>query len=77
VKITREQIAEGALNAACAFIQESLDIETGDLAAQFFCGENGETVERLFREYIDEELAFDWASSKCRNGLPIEECKCC
>ena len=68
-----EEIAEDALNEACLFMQESIGVETGDLAAQFFGGIHGETVKALFLEYLETELI----GTKCRNGLPIGECKCC
>jgi len=70
-----EQIAEDALNEACSFMQESIGIQTGDVAAQFFTGCHGDNVKRLFRQYLETEL--DWEGTKCRNGLPIGECKCC
>ena len=70
-----EEIAEDALNEACLFMQESIGVETGDLAAQFFNGIHGDTVKALFLEYLETEL--DWDNSKCRNGIPIGECKCC
>ena len=69
------EIAEDALNEACSFMQESIGVETGDLAAQFFAGVHGETIKTLFVKYLETEL--DWDDSKCRNGLPIGDCKCC
>jgi len=54
-----EEIAEDALNEACSFMQESIGVETGDLAAQFFAGIHGETVKALFLEYLETELDWD------------------
>ena len=51
------ELADEALNKACLHIQESLDIETGDLAGMFFSGNEGERIKNILHNYITEELA--------------------
>ena len=57
-QFTREQkeledLANEALDEACAYIQKKLGITTGDLASHFFS--DGVVVD-LFKKYIDEEV---------------------
>ena len=49
----QEEIANEALDEACAYIQRKLGIKTGDLASHFFS--DGVVVD-LFKKYIDEEV---------------------
>ena len=48
-----EDLANEALDEACAYIQRKLGITTGDLASHFFS--DGVVVD-LFKKYIDEEV---------------------
>ena len=57
-QFTREQkeledLANEALDEACAYIQRKLGITTGDFASHFFS--DGVVVD-LFKKYIDEEV---------------------
>ena len=57
-QFTREQkeledLANEALDEACAYIQRKLGITTGDLASHFFS--DGVVVD-IFKKYIDEEV---------------------
>jgi len=49
-------LALEALNVACRHIQDTIGVETGDLAGLFFSGENFETVDLVLRRYITLEL---------------------
>ena len=49
-------LAESALDIACAFIQEQLDVKTGDLAGLYFSGTPKEMIEQLFKSYIRAEI---------------------
>ena len=53
-----QQLAEDALNSACLSIQDSLRIESGDVAGIFFSGDKGEAVINLMKEYIRMEILF-------------------
>ena len=48
-----EDLANEALDEACAYIQRKLGITTGDLASHFF---SDGVVVYLFKKYIDEEV---------------------
>jgi hypothetical protein len=49
-------LAGSALNVACAFIQEQLNVQTGDLAGLFFSGNRKEIIESIFEAYIRSEI---------------------
>lgn len=49
-----DALAERAVNAACAAIQERLGVKTGDLAATFL---SDGTIERELTRYVHAELA--------------------
>jgi hypothetical protein len=51
-------LAESALDIACAFIQEQMNIETGDLAGIFFSGDNQKIIESILKNYIRTEIQF-------------------
>jgi hypothetical protein len=51
-------LAESALDIACAFIQEQMNIETGDVAGIFFSGDNQKIIESILRNYIKTEIQF-------------------
>ena len=48
-----EDLANEALDEACAYIQRKLGITTGDLASHFF---SDGVVVGIFKKYIDEEV---------------------
>ena len=48
-----EDLAQNALDEACAYIQRKLGVTTGDFASHFFS--DGVVVD-LFKKYIDEEV---------------------
>jgi hypothetical protein len=49
-------LAGSALDVACSFIQEQLNVETGDLAGLFFSGNRKEIIESIFEAYIRSEI---------------------
>jgi hypothetical protein len=49
-------LASSALDVACAFIQEQMNIPSGDLAGIFFTGRPQELIETLFKSYIRAEI---------------------
>jgi hypothetical protein len=49
-------LAGSALDVACAFIQEQLNVQTGDLAGLFFSGNRKEIIESIFEAYIRSEI---------------------
>ena len=49
-------LAESALDVACYFIQEQLNVQTGDLAGLFFSGNRKEIIESIFEAYIRSEI---------------------
>jgi hypothetical protein len=49
-------LAGSTLDIACAFIQEQLNVETGDLAGLFFSGNRKEIIESIFEAYIRSEI---------------------
>ena len=51
-------LASSALDVACAFIQEQMNIPSGDLAGIFFTGRPQELIETLFKSYIRAEINF-------------------
>lgn len=53
--VSDADIAEGMLNAAIAFAHELLGIESGDVAGQFFSGNDGELVLDVFSRFIRAE----------------------
>jgi hypothetical protein len=50
-----EAYAEAALDHAVAYLQQQLEIKTGDFAGAFFCGENGDKIKAIFKDYINAE----------------------
>jgi hypothetical protein len=53
-----EALAGNALSQACAYIQDHLNVKTGDLAGLFFTGEPQDIVESIFQDYIRREIEF-------------------
>lgn len=51
-----DDLASSALDVACAFIQEQMNVPTGDLAGLFFSGKPQEMIETIFRSYIRAEI---------------------
>jgi len=51
-----QDLASSALDVACAFIQEQLNVQTGDLAGLFFSGNRQEVIESIFQAYIKSEI---------------------
>jgi hypothetical protein len=51
-------LAGSALDIACAFIQEQMNIKTGDLAGLYFSGNRKEMIESIFRDYVRQEINF-------------------
>ena len=51
-------LAGSTLDIACAFIQEQMNIKTGDLAGLYFSGNRKEMIESIFRDYIRQEINF-------------------
>jgi hypothetical protein len=51
-------LASSALDVACLFIQEQMNIKTGDLAGLYFSGKPQEIIETLFKSYIRAEINF-------------------
>lgn len=52
-------LAESALDVACSFIQEQLNIPTGDLAGLFFSGKSKEIIIEVLQDYISQEIMFN------------------
>ncbi len=52
-----QNLAENALHEACRYMQDALGVKTGDNAAYFFSGEAEDTINRIFRNYIEDELS--------------------
>jgi len=50
------RLALEALDVACKHIQDTIGVESGDLAGLYFSGENLETVDLVLRRYITLEL---------------------
>jgi hypothetical protein len=51
-------LAGSALDIACNFIQEQMNIKTGDLAGLYFSGNRKEIMESIFQDYIRQEINF-------------------
>lgn len=51
-------LAESALDVACYFIQEQLNVKTGDLAGLFFSGKPKEIILEVLQDYISQEIMF-------------------
>ena len=49
-------LAESTLDVACYFIQEQLNVQTGDLAGLFFSGNRKEIIESILKAYIRSEI---------------------
>jgi hypothetical protein len=52
------ELAESALDVACAFIQEQLNVPTGDLAGLFFSGKPKDIILEVLQDYISQEIQF-------------------
>jgi hypothetical protein len=52
----RAELAVGALDAACLYIQEKIGQDDGGVAGLFFSGSEAEQIIRSFCQYIDLEL---------------------
>lgn len=52
-----EDMAETALNAAAKSIQDALGVTDGDVAADFFTGENAAVIMNILSEYIEQEMS--------------------
>jgi hypothetical protein len=57
-------LAGSALDIACAFIQEQLNVETGDLAGLFFSGKAKEMILEVLQDYISHEIQFNELPTK-------------
>lgn len=58
---TREQlqdIAENALHAACAHMQDAIGQTDGGFAGLYFTGEVGEQIHTTFLHYLEQELSY-------------------
>ena len=53
-----ELLAENALDAACAYIQDELGQKHGDVAGVFFSGEAKDIVISILESYIRTEINF-------------------
>jgi hypothetical protein len=53
-----ELIAENALDAACAYIQDELGQKHGDVAGVFFSGKTKDVVMSILESYIRTEINF-------------------
>ncbi len=51
-------LAGSTLDIACSFIQEQLNVQTGDLAGLFFSGNRKEIIESILKDYIKTEIQF-------------------
>jgi hypothetical protein len=57
--MTNEDVSKLALDAidvACKHIQDTIGVDTGDLAGLYFSGQNLETLDLVLRRYITLEL---------------------
>jgi hypothetical protein len=52
-------LAESALDVACSFVQEQLNVQTGDLAGLFFSGKAKEMILDVLKDYISQEIQFN------------------
>jgi hypothetical protein len=64
-----ESLAEEALDAAAAYIQDKLGITDGGPAGMFFSGENGITVEKIFADYV----MFEYKNMEDDNSQTLDE----
>lgn len=61
IQMTKQQIDDlsgNALSQACAYIQNALDVKTGDIAGLFFSGEPQDIIESILQDYIRTEIQF-------------------
>ncbi|MDI3258386.1 MAG: hypothetical protein QJR02_01495 [Sinobacteraceae bacterium] len=69
ITLSAEALAEGALDAACRYIQDRLGVKTGDVAGVFFSGVVGDEVKHRLAGYVQlekqylEEASSDSSSS--------------
>lgn len=54
-----EMVAEDALNAAVAVIQDSIGVTEGDFAGLFFASDDGEKIRDILKKYMAAELSFN------------------
>jgi hypothetical protein len=57
-------LAESALDVACSFVQEQLNVQTGDLAGLFFSGKDKEMILEVLQDYISQEIQFNELPTK-------------
>lgn len=53
--LDNDTLAEVALDAACAAIQDALGVPDGGLAGLHFSGDKGDAIRRLLLDYIAAE----------------------
>lgn len=53
-----EDLAGNALNQACAYIQDALGVQTGDIAGLFLSGKPQDIIESILQDYIRTEIQF-------------------
>jgi hypothetical protein len=53
-----QELAQNALDAACASIQEALGQEDGGVAGMFFSGQSEEEILAILRQYARQEIRF-------------------
>jgi hypothetical protein len=56
---TAASLADIALDAACAAVQDALGVTDGGFAAHHFSGEEGDAIRAILRRYIAAENAFN------------------
>jgi uncharacterized protein (DUF952 family) len=52
-------LADSAIDIACAFIQEQLNIQNGDIASLFFTGKSKDIILEVLQDYISKEIQFN------------------
>ena len=51
-------LAEQALDEACKHIQDTIGVQSGDVAGIYFSGNNKDAIEAVLMRYINLELSF-------------------
>lgn len=60
-----DTLAEVALDAAVATIQDALGVTDGGFASLYFAGERGDAIRRILREYAAAERAhLTWQAAR-------------
>jgi hypothetical protein len=54
-----EGLADGAINAAFAYMQKQLAVTDGGFAGMFLDSERERVLKDMFVQYINEQIAFD------------------